>query len=84
MNMPDHPQDTPWILYETYTPPNMETKMTTPWNDKEVLDWLDDEWDDRLPAVRGHLINEDCCYTIREAAEHMAKIQSAGAEAMKK
>lgn len=53
-----------------------------PWSDKEVLDWLDDDYDGRLQNVRGHLNNEECCSTVREAAEHMSKIQSAYAKAM--
>ncbi len=50
--------------------------MKTMKTDQEILDWLD-EFRDRLLDVRGHLNNEECCETVRDAAVHMRRIQEA-------
>lgn len=52
--------------------------------DRGRLDWVDENWDSRLLDVRGHLNNEDCCKDVREAIDHMARIQAATRDLLKR
>lgn len=40
-------------------------------SDKEILDWIDKDPEDRLVSIRWRIINENC--TIRQAVEFLAK-----------